>query len=502
MVNPLPNIDHVVVLMLENRSFDNLLGWIYTREDPPGHIVSPRQPPLPFQGLDGADFCNPTSFANGEMVRAQRGTRSMLTPTPDPNEKFKHMNQQIFGANVSGPNWLPPEGAPATMNGFLVDYAEAKHSSPSIAPQIMETYSPEQVTALSALAGSFAVSDAWHASTPTQTLPNRAFMAAGTSEGQVNNLPWPVYGAKTIFNVLEDHSVDWRVYTPSKILPSLTRMAMVRLWDLLLSDHFHSIERFEQDARQGRLPAYSFLEPSFIDDDLLDVEKTTSEHPPTDVCSGDHYLARIWEAIRTGKDWERTLFVLTFDEHGGCADHVPTPWGAAPPDECSMPGDEGFGFDRFGVRIPTVIASPYVQPRTVFRSPDPQVPYDHTSTLATVLDWQGIDRSELPSARIGRACTFESVQNGEKARLDPQPIQARCTISAGPSADRELTDLEQGVLAAFELYRRYKDKPIQEVEELRTEAGEELPPVLKSLFERVRTRAEAVEYLSKAAPPS
>ena len=497
MSNPLPNVDHVVVLMLENRSFDNLVGWLYTRDDPPVHIVSPQQPPLPYQGLDGANFSNPTSFSDGTIIPAQRGTQNMLIPTPDPNEAFKHMNQQIFGANVSGPNWLPPEGAPATMNGFVVDYAEAKDSSPSIAPQIMQTYTPQQVTALSELAGNYAISDAWHASTPTQTLPNRAFMAAGTSEGRVNNLPWPIYGAKTIFNVLEDHEVSWRVYNSSRILPSLTRLTMLLLWDPLLFDHFHSIERFEQDALDGTLPAYSFLEPLFIQETFGSIEKATSEHPPSDVCTGDHFVARIWEAVRTSKNWDRILFILTFDEHGGCADHIPTPWGAAPPDKRSMPGDEGFGFNRFGVRIPTLIASPYIQPKTVFRSPDPQVPYDHTSILATVLDWQGIDRSELSSARVAKACTFESVQNSQQARLNPKPVQAQCKISDGVSLEGEHTDLEQGVLGAFELYRNFKDKPIEELEKMVSEAAAKPPPLLESLFDRVKTRADAIEFLRK-----
>lgn len=104
----MPQIEHVVVLMLENRSFDNLMGWLYNAADPPQHIIGPADQPQHFQGLDGIHFTNPTAFVGGRPIPAVEGTQNMCIPTPDPNEKFKHMNQQLFGANVAGPNWLPP----------------------------------------------------------------------------------------------------------------------------------------------------------------------------------------------------------------------------------------------------------------------------------------------------------------------------------------------------------------------------------------------------------
>lgn len=499
MAKILPQIEHVVVLMLENRSFDNLLGWLYDSSNPPKRIIAPAGSPKIFQGLDGANFTNPTAFQGGTPVPVQRGTDNMSIPTPDPNEKFKHMNQQIFGANVSGKYWLPPEGAPATMNGFVVDYGEAKDSSPTIAKQIMQTYTPDQVNAMSTLAYDYAVSDAWHASNPTQTLPNRAFMAAGTSEGRVNNLPLPVYGAKTIFNVLEDKGIDWRVYSPSKILPSLTRIAMVQLWDPLLDGHFHSIDQFEDDAKNGRLQPYTFLEPTFIED-TLDQARVTSEHPPTDVCAGDHYLAKIWDIVRHSPNWGQMLFIVTFDEHGGCSDHIPTPWGAAAPDSDSDPGDEGFGFNRFGVRIPTLMASPFLDDGTVFRSPDPNLPFDHTSILATVLDWLGLERGELDSQRVAQAPTFECIFN-QAARIGTKPIQATCQLSGQANPDAELTDLEQGVLGAFALYRRHRGDSLSAI---RTYLApyiqrRESPPEITALLSKVRTRRQAAQYLQTLA---
>ena len=504
--NPLPQIEHVVVLMLENRSFDNLMGWLYDATNPPKQIIGPADLPQQYQGLAEAGFTNPTSFKGGKEIAAVEGTKNMCIPTPDPNEKFKHMNQQLFGSNISGPNWLPPEKAPATMNGFVVDYGEAQRSSPQIAQQIMQTYSTRQVQAISTLAYDYAISDAWHASNPTQTLPNRAFMAAGTSEGRVNNLPLPIYGAKTIFNVLEEHHIDWKVYNSSFLLPSLTRLAMLQLWDPLLDDHFHSIDRFCDDAANGNLPPYSFLEPLFIQEAPFDESKVTSEHPPSDVCGGEYFLAKVWEAVRTSKNWESTLFIVTFDEHGGCSDHVPPPWTATPPDPQCTPGDEGFGFNRFGVRIPTIMASPYIAEGTVFRAfPDPgaeylNVPYDHTSTLATVLDWQGIPRSELESQRVMCAPTFESVLTLSTPRTKKATLPIVPTCNLEPSCvdnDSSLTDLENGILGAFELYRQNHKKPLAEVKTIfdALQRAGAMPPAISSVLDKVKTRAEAMRYL-------
>ena len=121
------------------------------------------------------------------------------------------------------------------------------------------------------------------------------------------------------------------------------------------------------------------------------------EHPPHDVCRGEKFLESIYSAVVNGKNWEQTLLVITFDEHGGCPDHMPPPWGAVAPDPQSDPGEAGFRFDRFGVRVPAILVSPWVHAGTVFRSTT-IVPYDHTSILATLRDWLSIPQElMLPS---------------------------------------------------------------------------------------------------------
>src|SRR5262245_54659959 len=242
MPDAINNIEHIVVLMLENRSFDNLLGWLYGPNNQPGYLIG--NPPDPrFIGLTENSYWNPSNrgfFTKHEpphKIFATRGTagRSPFTvPTPDPEEFFDNMTFQLFGAAKQ-----PPDGTPAGMQGFVVDYQSVTDTKN--ANTIMETYSPEQVSMLSGLAKSFGVCDQWFASAPCQTWPNRAFVHTGTSNGHVNNWPYDPFDfdVKTIYNVLEELKISWRVYNDS-VIESLTRLQLPRLWDVLLEDHFHS----------------------------------------------------------------------------------------------------------------------------------------------------------------------------------------------------------------------------------------------------------------------
>ncbi len=213
-------IQHVVVLMLENRSADNLIGWLYDENHPPRHFL-PEDSPKKYNGLSGTGYGNPLKLnPPGQFIKASRGIENFTVPNPDPNEDFKNMNRQLFGLNIdqSTPGWLPPEGAIPGMDGFLADYATAKCSNDQIAKQLMGTYTNDDLYVLSRLAQSYAVSDNYHASSPTQTWPNRAFMHAGTSLGRVNNFPYEPYDVPTIFNAFEasGHSCHGAFINPAK----------------------------------------------------------------------------------------------------------------------------------------------------------------------------------------------------------------------------------------------------------------------------------------------
>ncbi len=505
-------ISHVVVLMMENRSFDNLIGWNYGGDNQPKHFI-PQDTPghLRFyNGLYGVDYSNPLDLDNpSTAVKITKGVANLQVPNPDPNEAFKHMNQQLFGTQINKKTegWLPStEGETPNMQGFLADYVSAKCSNKNIAPQIMQTYAPETLSVMCGLATGYAVSDNYHASCPTQTWPNRAFMHAGTSEGNVNNAPYFPYGSKTIFNVLEDADVSWKVYKSSEIIPSLTRIQMDKLWDPLLDDHFQHVSQFIDACQSGNLPAYSFIEPSFVIEKDADA---TSEHPPANVCAGDHFLQTISTAIINSPAFKDTLFIINFDEHGGCPDHVAPNWTAVSPDKDSDPGKLGFRFNRYGVRVPAIFVTPYASEATLIRATtDPwsksSVPYDHTSILAMLLDWKNIDRAELPSERVMQAPPhpFDELLAGA-FRLNCPSFKAQCTVKKESCWDRlisffrnlfglcaegySLTSLQQSIIAADAHYRAAKRQNF--AQGVRASQQE-----IDGVLAKIKTQADMVKY--------
>ena len=347
------NIAHVVVLMLENRSFDCMLGRLY-----------PNRPD--FDGIQG----NESNKWNGSdiavWVSPQMTPEVACIPTPDPNELFADMTEQIFG--VGGP------AAAANMSGFAQNYMKTPTND---ARAVMHGFSPDQLPVLSELAKGFGVSDRWHASAPNQTWPNRFFVHIGTAAGYVNNSPpqFP-YEMTTIFNQLTAKQRSWRIYYHD--VPQSATLS--RIWSEL-PEHLYMFEdNFMADAMAGRLPSYSFIEPRYFSDPLLR-RMPNDQHPPHNVQYGERLIARVYDALRNGPAWEQTLFIITYDEHGGIYDHVPPP-PAVPPDDLRP---DGFAFDRYGVRVPAVIISPWIPAGSVIR---PLVgsayPFDHTSILATL----------------------------------------------------------------------------------------------------------------------
>jgi len=292
-----------------------------------------------------------------------------FVPTPDPNELFQNITAQIFGpGRPSDKPWL------ADMSGFSADYATINGADPAA---VMHGFTPEQLPVLSTLANCFAVSDRWFASAPCQTWPNRFFAHTGTARGYVNNSPiHPPYMMETVFNRLSNCDRSWRIYFHD--MPQCATLS--RLWSSL-PEHLYSFEEsFMADAMAGRLPNYSFIEPRYFADPLVN-RMPNDQHPPHDVALGERLIARCYDAIRNGAGWERTLFIITFDEHGGIWDHVPPP-PAVTPDE--FRDATGFAFDRFGVRVPAVLISPWIAPGTVLRPPAGAYPFDHTSIIATL----------------------------------------------------------------------------------------------------------------------
>lgn len=489
----LENIRYVVVLMLENRSFDNILGGLYGTDRPSVFVPSSNADPL--DGiLDASGAVKPTCrnpsnpaylvdpSHDPRWVQAKLGATGSVfhnlyvTPQHDPDEEFSNMTFQIFGASSVDAAARPT----APMDGFWVDFRyHHPLSLHSTIDQIMETFSPEQLPIISGLARDYAVSDRWFASCPTQTYPNRAFVNAGTSLGFVNNDQNHSFVTPTIFNWIDEgnrqnrtnhtYGVYYGDYSITRLgLPQARRSA-------LATTMFQKHDAFFE-ALQGpspSLPNYVFLEPSYI----IDVE---SEHPPFNVARGEGFLAEVYNALAQSAIWDQLLFVVTYDEHGGCYDHVAPPWGAIPPDDHTQ---EGFGFDRFGVRVPTVFVSPYIEPNTIIRSSTPQ-PFDHCSILKTVGGWLGLPSDGLPSARVNAADTptFDDVLTRttprQPSRLpDPPPVHGG---DDNEFSARQLGPLQRSIVASVAAQRHATD-PNQ--------------PAPNVVTDRVTTRADAIQYL-------
>ncbi|WP_233889041.1 alkaline phosphatase family protein [Paraburkholderia flagellata] len=425
---PMQNIKHVVVVMFENRSFDTMLGGLYANGGSPTHFLPAASAEQPFDGLK-AGLSNPTRA--GGTIAATIPASTATLPDPDPQETFANVRIQLLG-NATGA---------APMSGFVQDY---ETTATTDASQVMQCHSPDQLKVLSTLAREYAVSDAWFASVPSQTWPNRAFAHAGTSNGHVDNgsppdpFEWQV---RTIFNVMSDVDASWAVYSAALVAPSLTLTMFPTLWDPKYKANFQRFGNFVSACQNNTLPQYSFIEPRF----LLD---PNDQHPPHDVYAGESFLYDIWNAVSTSPAWPETLLVITYDEHGGTYDHVLPPANAVAPDAASNPGDQNFAFDSFGVRVPAVVVSPYIAPGTVFRSTN-ATPYDHTSILATLRDWLDIAPADmLASQRVAAAPTLAPLLTLDTPRADLPAITAPPASGfIATSLARPLNDLQKSLVS-------------------------------------------------------
>jgi len=267
-------INHIVVLMLENRSFDHMLGFLYEdREN-----ISPAG--QAFDGLSGNES-NPEAKGRAVAVFkiAPPTKNAYFIPGADPGEGYSATNSQLFG-NANAPS--PPV---ATNTGFVTDFAytlgwQATSQGWSILPgtvpaNIMGIYTPEMLPILSGLARGYAVCDQWFASVPTETLPNRAFVCAATSQGHMDDTT-KSFTCPTIFGLLSQHDLDWAIYGYDA--QPLTRLNFPDTTNAP-EEHFGVFSDFQKAAAAGSLPPYTFLEPSW--------ESTgNSQHPNYNVALG------------------------------------------------------------------------------------------------------------------------------------------------------------------------------------------------------------------------
>jgi phospholipase C len=405
-------MDHVVLVLFENRSLDNMLGQLYG----PGDGKT-------FEGILGKDLSNPVpTWAEHQppdgsgVVKAHVGT-DMDAPCPDSGEEWYHTNTQLFNVldeanRFAGPDtmqapWnVPAPGAVPTMDGFVTDYISwftwemGRQPTYDEYAQIMQCYAPEQVPVLSGIAREFGVFDHWFSEVPSQTFMNRSFWTAATctplpTGGTINSPSshWMKDNtSETIFDRLEAHGRTWKVYIKEPAPASFTGFIHWPRLKERFATNFVPFEEFKKDAANGTLPDFALIEPNLLlgHGDYHPAEGASLVKgmdlpidPPSAIMSGEVFLEELFETYRSMQSpmgsnvWNTTLFI-GWDEPGGTFDHVAP--GAVPPPDASAPaGQFGFTFDRSGYRVPAIVVSPWVEPGSVFNDE-----HRHTSMIATL----------------------------------------------------------------------------------------------------------------------
>ncbi|MGI1670267.1 MAG: alkaline phosphatase family protein [Neptuniibacter sp.] len=404
------NIKHVVYYMLESRSFDNVCGWLYENGSEDCHFVGSDEPydgsSTEHYNYDGKEKVFVSKFKDGKLSEDW----NLVSLDQDPFHDTTDNLQQMFAQDPGYWGKQTPD-----MGGFILNNAN---------PQVMESFSPEQLPILNGLARNFSVSDRWFCSVPGGTDINRAFSITGSAfnklgtwEGGSAYQYWPDFPHRqSMWKSLWSHGIsDWKIYNAvlwEKCIFTyqLYLKGQIPSVDQAPQKHLADLAQFKKDASSGNLPAFSYLEPAWIAPN-----GATSYHPGADLVPAERALNEIYEALKKGPNWEQTLLVITFDKNNGIYDHVAPPYAMKP-----WPNDinNGFEYDLLGPRVPTIMVSPWIKEQTVFRA-EGDVPFDSTSFAATLLNWFGIPRSLWALGdRMANAPTFEKIFQCEEPRKD------------------------------------------------------------------------------------
>jgi phospholipase C len=440
----LRTLRHIVVVMMENRSFDHMLG--YLRQEGMTEV----------DGLTGAES---NLDRDGREIRvhafdaeAQRVLRpgEALQKRLDPDHSPEGVQIQL------GPGY----GAEGAANGgFVRSFIESRKPDDGVGSDLwsvpMGYYTSKDLPVYDHLARQYCVCDAWHAAIPGDTWPNRLYALCGRAGPHVvdSNLSlldrlrgMPIFDVPAFTRQLEDG--QWRWYSHD---PATLRAADGRYRDpaRLMRDSFAFFDRrqidfltqaleepivrggsFLDDAARGTLPQVSWIDPNFVD---LSVGESSSndDHPPSDIRAGQAFVFDVYDALRRSPRWQDTLLIVTYDEHGGFYDHV-----APPP----LPADDPSGFRTYGLRVPALFAGPRVR-RQVLHGPPPvagrderdQPQWDHGSLSKTILTTFASDPDAAVAAmpvRVQRAPQLGSILLDEpRTDVDP-PRSARNLMEA------------------------------------------------------------------------
>ncbi|GAB4859959.1 NPC intracellular cholesterol transporter 1 [Ancistrocladus abbreviatus] len=376
-------IKTVVILVMENRSFDHIFGWLKSSRPEIDGLTGKE-----FNRLNASDPDSPKLYVTDDAIFIDS----------DPGHSIQAIREQIFGSNVTTAN-------PAPMNGFA---QQAKNMSDDMPRTVMSGFKPELVPVYTELANEFAVFHRWFASVPASTQPNRFYVHSATSHGASSNVRKDLihgFPQKTIFDSLDENGLSFGIYYQN--IPATLFYKSLR--KLKHAIKFHSYElKFKLHAKLGKLPNYVVVEQRYFDVNLF---PANDDHPSHDVAIGQKFVKEVYETLRASPQWKEMAFLITYDEHGGFYDHVPTPVSGVPnPDGIFGPDPFYFRFDRLGVRVPTLLISPWIDKRTVIHKPigpTPSSEFEHSSIPATVKKLFNLSSNFL-TKRDAWAGTFEN----------------------------------------------------------------------------------------------
>jgi phospholipase C len=470
-------VQHVIVLMLENRSFDHLLGFV------PG-----------VGELTGAES-NPS---DGGPVNVSPTADYVLPVGPD------HSHAGIMSQLANG------------NQGFVYAYAAAvakarSKRKPDDLPAdlerwVMRCFSPARVPVLGTLAQEFVTLRRWFASVPGETWPNRNYAHAATSHGQVD-IKFQPYFDRTIFELLGKNDRSWRIYHDGPA----QAWAFPKLWVAFWRHRFKGMDKLFAAIDRDELDHYSFVEP---DHGLLPFDKTSNnQHPDNnivaqqtglDFLAAEQLIAAIYERLRANPAvFEKTLFLITYDEHGGFYDSVPPP-AAVPPDRhVWQKGAARFGFDRLGVRVPAVLVSPWLDSAAL----DEPV-FDHSSIVASLRALFAPGAQPL-NKRDAAAKTFLGLPVRQTPRtnlpavipapLPSEPARKMAIKALGApvlAAEFDLDGFQQSLVSLTEAVNRRLDAETNPaVRRSRTGALPERLPSPATVRRRFRSHEELAEYM-------
>ena len=351
-IDTMPQIEHVVVLVMENHSFDNFFGML----------------------------------GRGDGFTLGAGGRPTAS-NPYPDGSVQHAFHMPTTCQLSGsPSQEWAASHTAYDNGLMDGFVRAQPSAGTSAGVAMGYWTGADLPFTYSLASVFPIADRWFCSVLGQTDPNRRYVIAGTSSGMTDDVALPpTLGSLipdlllltpangTIFDRLSCHGISWTDYNVSSPTGATAELYPVDDTLLMFGSQNKPMSSFFTDAASGNLPAFSFLDPDY---------GTQSQENPQNIVVGEALLAQVVDAVGTGPGWGKTVLIITYDEHGGYYDHVPPPPALAPDAIAPVvqPGESEYeGFARYGIRVPGLIVSPYAKTGYVSHTV-----FDHTSMLAFV----------------------------------------------------------------------------------------------------------------------